>query len=144
MFVVPVMSTTELEAFLESDFPEIGSLGVRVEQVDDRSITVRLPANAGNLRPGGTISGPAMMTLVDVGMYLLLLAQIGPVALAVTTSLNIDFLRKPPLGDLLGEGELLKLGKRIAVGDFRIRGAGGGPVVARASVTYSIPPAGSA
>lgn len=138
---MPVMSIVELEAFLKAEFPEIGGLGVRVERVDERSITVRLPANANNLRPGGTISGPSMMTLVDLGMYLLLLAQIGPVALAVTTNLNIDFLRKPPMGDLLAEGELLKLGKRIAVGDFRLRGAEGGPIVAHASVTYSIPPA---
>jgi len=134
------MTIAELEAFLKREFPEIRGLGVRVERVDEGSILVRLPANAGNLRPGGTISGPSMMTLVDLAMYLLLLAQIGPVALAVTTSLNIDFLRKPPLGDLLAEGELLKLGKRMAIGDFRLRGASGGPVVARASVTYSIPP----
>jgi uncharacterized protein (TIGR00369 family) len=134
------MSIDELHAFLEREFPEIGWMGVQIERVDQRGIAVRLPANPQNLRPGGTISGPAMMSLVDLGMYCLLLAQIGPVPLAVTTNLNIDFLRKPPPGDLRAEGELLKLGKRMAVGDFRVYGVGGGEPVARASLTYSIPP----
>ena len=134
------MSIEELHAFLEREFPEIGWMGVRIERVDRRRITVRLPAEPRNLRPGGTISGPAMMSLVDLGMYLLVLAQIGPVPLAVTTNLNIDFLRKPPPGELRAEGELLKLGKRIAVGDFRIFGVEGEEPVARASLTYSIPP----
>ena len=134
------MSIEELHVFLEREFPEIGWMGVRVERVDERRISVRLPAHPSNLRPGGTISGPAMMTLVDLGMDLLVLAQIGPVPLAVTTNLNIDFLRKPPPGELRAEGELLKLGRRMAVGEFRIYGAGGREAVARASLTYSIPP----
>jgi uncharacterized protein (TIGR00369 family) len=134
------MSIPDLEAFLAREFPEIERLGARIESVDRRRIALHLPAQARNLRPGGTISGPAMMSLVDLGMYLLVLAQIGPVALAVTTNLNIDFLRKPPHGDLKAVGELLKLGRRIAVGDFRIYGLNDMEPVARASVTYSIPP----
>ncbi len=134
------MSIGELNAFLEREFPEIGWMGIEIRRVDRRSITLGMPAQPRNLRPGGTISGPAMMSLVDLGMYLLVLAQIGPVPLAVTTNLNIDFLRKPPPGDLRAEGELLKLGRRIAVGDFRIYGAEGDEPVARASLTYSIPP----
>lgn len=133
------MSIEELSVFLEREFPEIGWMGVQILQVDRRRITLRLPAQPRNLRPGGTISGPAMMSLVDLGMYLLVLAQIGPVPLAVTTNLNIDFLRKPPPGDLRAEGELLKLGKRMAVGDFRVYGAEDAEPVARASLTYSIP-----
>ncbi len=136
------MSIPELNEFLAREFPEIGWLGVRIDNVAKDRIELYLPAQPRNLRPGGTISGPAMMSLVDVGMYLLILAHIGPVALAVTTNLNIDFLRKPPHGDLRAEGELLKLGKRIAVGDFRIYGVGMPQPVARASLTYSIPPAG--
>ena len=94
----------------------------------------------GNLRPGGTISGPTLMAMVDFGFYLLLLARLGPVALAVTTNLNINFMRKPEPGDLLGEGRLLKLGRTLAVGDFTIWSEGKKDPVAHATVTYSIPP----
>lgn len=134
------MSIAELEAFVEREFPEILPLGARIEDVDDRSIRLRLPANSANLRPGGTISGPTMFALADVGMWLLVLAQIGPQALAVTTSVTMNFLRKPPHGDLIAEGELLKLGQRLAVGHFRVHAADNVDVVADASLTYSIPP----
>ena len=93
-----------------------------------------------HLRPGGTISGPTLMAMVDCGFYLLLLSRLGPVALAVTTNLNINFMRKPEPGDLLGEGRLLKLGKTLAVGDFTIWSERLEDPVAHATVTYAIPP----
>ena len=86
------------------------------------------------------MSGPTLMAMVDCGFYLLLLARLGPVAMAVTTNLNINFMRKPEPGDLVGEGRLLKLGKTLAVGDFTIWSEGEKDPVAHATVTYAIPP----
>ena len=92
-----------------------------------------------DLRPGGTVSGPAMMALADLAMYVLLLAHIGPVALALTTSFNINFLRKPAAGEIRAEARLLKLGRRLAVGEIHLHSAGIAEPVAHATATYSIP-----
>ena len=91
------------------------------------------------LRPGGTISGPAMFGLADVALYGAVLSMIGPVALAVTTNMNINFLRKPAPKDLLAEARILKLGKRLAVGEVTIWSEGEEEPVAHATGTYSIP-----
>ena len=136
------MSAPDLQAFLAREFPDIDRLGILVERVDERSITLRLPAELAMIRPGGTISGPTMFSLADVTVWLLILAQIGPVALAVTTSVGMNFLRKPPPGDLVAEGELLKLGRRLAIGHVRLHAEGSRDLVADASITYSIPPRG--
>jgi uncharacterized protein (TIGR00369 family) len=96
-----------------------------------------------HLRPGGTVSGPALMTIADTAMYYLVLGMIGPVALALTTNLNINFLRAPKLADVIAEAEMLKLGKRLAVGQVTIYSEGSEDPVAHATVTYSIPPAAS-
>jgi uncharacterized protein (TIGR00369 family) len=94
-----------------------------------------------HLRPGGTVSGPAMFALADVSIYLAILAMIGPKALAVTTSCSVDFMRKPAAhANLRAEARLLKLGKVLAVGDVMIYSEGHDAPVARASMTYSIPP----
>lgn len=134
------LTVAELENFLEEEFPQIAPMGVQILEITERRIAVRLPASAANLRPGGTISGPAMMSLTDVAMYLMVLAHIGPEALAVTTSVTMNFLRRPPPGDLVAHGDLLKLGRRLAVGHFLLRGEDHGELVADASLTYSIPP----
>ena len=133
---MPVMSPAELMAFLEEHFPQAAHLGLAIEHLDERTIRLRLPTHERHLRPGGTISGPTLMWLVDCGFYLLILGQLGPVALAVTTNLNINFMRKPEPADLVGEGRLLTL----AVGDFTIYSAGKPEPVAHATVTYAIPP----
>ena len=137
---MPVMTPADLHRFLEEEFPQAPP-GFSVESVDDTTIRVRQRTGDRHLRPGGTISGPTLMAMVDCGFYLLLLARLGPVALAVTTNLNINFMRKPEPGDLLGEGRLLKLGKTLAVGDFTIWNDGQKEPAAHATVTYSIPPA---
>jgi acyl-coenzyme A thioesterase PaaI-like protein len=94
-----------------------------------------------HLRPGGTVSGPTIFGLADFAFYFALLARIGPVALAVTTSAAVDFMRKPQPGrDLLAEVRLLKLGRVLAVGDVMVRSEGSDDPVARISMTYSIPP----
>ena len=92
-----------------------------------------------HIRPGGTISGPAMMSLADLALYVAILAQLGPVALAVTTNLNFNFMRKPAQRDLIAECRLLKLGRTLAVGDVAIRSDGEGEMVCHATGTYAIP-----
>jgi len=138
--VMPVMSPADLLKFLDEHFPQAAHLGLAIDHLDDEKIRVRLPTHERHLRPGGTISGPTLMWLVDCGFYLLLLGRLGPVALAVTTNLNINFMRKPEPADLIGEGRLMKLGKTLAVGDFTIWSAGVKEPVAHATVTYAIPP----
>lgn len=134
------MDVPALGAFMAEAFPQVAD-DFRIEAVGPGTITVRLLTAERHLRPGGTISGPTMFALADVAVYLAILARIGPVALAVTTSASIDFLRKPASGrDLIGEGRLLKLGRVLAVGDVLIRSDGSADIVARASATYSIPP----
>ncbi len=134
------MNGQELEAFLYEEFPQIRSMDCKVLHVDAESIEITMQAKEEHLRPGGTVSGPTMMSLVDLAMYLLVLAQIGPVALAVTTNLNINFLRKPEPGDLIVKGRLLKLGKTLASGDFTLHSKGVNGPVAHATSTYAIPP----
>ena len=134
------MSVAELTAFLAREFPQVRDDFI-VEHVAAGEIRIRMPVAEHNLRPGGTVSGPSMFALADVTIYLALLAMIGPQALAVTTNCSIDFMRKPPAGtDLLAEGRILKLGRVLAVGDVLIRADGKPEPVARASLTYSIPP----
>ncbi|MEP9353450.1 PaaI family thioesterase [Xanthobacter sp. KR7-65] len=136
-----VMSVKELTAFLVREFPQAFGPGRphHVERVGRNTATVRLDADESHLRPGGTISGPAMMTLSDVAVYVALLGQIGPVPLAVTTNLSINFLRKPAPGPLFADARLIKLGKRLAVGEVGLRGPGDDELVAHCVATYSIP-----
>ena len=136
---MPVMTIDELHRFLKEEFPQAPP-DIRIEHLEDGLIRVRQSTGARNLRPGGTISGPTLMAMVDCGFYLLLLGRLGRVALAVTTNLNINFMRKPEPVDLIGEGRLLKLGRALAVGDFTIWSDGLKDPVAHATVTYSIPP----
>ena len=137
----PVMSVEDIESFIDRDFPEVHTHGrvFFVEAVRPGEVDMRLDANETHLRPGGTISGPAMMTLADLGAYAVILAHIGPVALAVTTNLNINFLRKPAPGPLRCTARLIKLGKRLAVTDCSLTSSGVDGMVAHATLTYSIP-----
>jgi uncharacterized protein (TIGR00369 family) len=137
-----VMTIPELEGFLAAEFPQAffpGS-GLSIEALWDGGCRVRQAFREVSLRPGGTISGPTMMALADIAMYVALLAAIGPVPLAVTINLNINFLRKPARCDLVAEARLLKLGKRLAVGEVTIRSDGEEEPVAHVTSTYSIPP----
>ena len=137
----PVMSVEEIERFLDEVFPQLhhGGRTIVIESVGPMNAQLRLMAHERHLRPGGTISGPAMFTLADVGMYVAILAHIGREALAVTTNLNINFLRKPPAGDVIVQCRLLKLGKRLAVGEATLFAEGAQEPVAHAVATYSIP-----
>ncbi|MBP8932614.1 MAG: PaaI family thioesterase [Paracoccus sp.] len=136
------MDCVTLNGFLDRVFPQISDQ-VRVESVDAQMLVARLRVDDRHLRPGGTVSGPAMFALADVTIYLAILARIGEVALAVTTNASVDFMRKPEAGrDLLAECRILKLGRVLAVGDVLIRSDGVDQPVARCSMTYSIPPKG--
>ena len=133
------LSATEVEAYLAEIFPQVA--GYLIEQAGADGARVRLAVAERHLRPGGTVSGPTMFELADLAMYAAVLSRIGPVALTVTTGANIDFMRKPAAGrDLLAECRLLKLGSVLAVGDVLIRSEGAAEPVARAALTYSIPP----
>lgn len=142
MELTPVMDPEALNRFLETDFPQLHTDGkvFEVMAVGPGTVTLRLTPNERHLRPGGTISGPTLFALADVGAWCAVLAHIGPVALAVTTNLNINFLRKPAPGPLSCTCRLLKLGKRLAVVDASIFDADGEELVAHATATYSIPP----
>lgn len=135
----PKMSARELELFLYSHFPDMQPGEIRVEEVGEMTARVRRRIEDHHLRPGGTVSGPTLMALADTAMYMALLAMIGPVALAVTSSLSIHFLRKPQRVDCIAEARLLKLGRNLAVGEVSIFSDGAPDLVAHATVTYSIP-----
>jgi len=132
-----LMTVDELNDLMCREFPQSQTI---LEAISSRSSRVRIPVNVSHLRPGGTVSGPTMMSLADTAMYLALLGEIGPVLLAVTTNLNIHFVRKPePERDLIGECSIFKLGKKLAVGEVKIFSEGIDGVVAHATCTYSIP-----
>ena len=134
------MDKDALTQFLASDFSQVDGM-FTIESVGEMEAVIRLNVGEEHLRPGGTVSGPSMFALADVSVYLAILAMIGPKALSVTTNCSIDFMRKPEAGrDLLCHVRLLKLGRVLAVGDCLLFSEGSDQAVARASLTYSIPP----
>ncbi|MEA2928253.1 MAG: hypothetical protein QOG38_681 [Hyphomicrobiales bacterium] len=137
-----VMSAAEVRQLLEREFSQAfhRDSGNTIEDAWHGGCRIRRKFSARMLRPGGTISGPTMMAMTDFAMYVAILASIGPVPLAVTTNLNINFLRKPAQRDLIAEARLMKLGKRLAVGEVLIWSDGEEEMVAHATSTYSIPP----
>lgn len=129
---------TDISEFLARDFPQCKCT---VDAVGDRSATVRHPVGHDELRPGGTVSGPVLMAVADVGLYVAILGTIGMVPLTVTTSFNINFLRKPSAqSDILAVCRLLKVGQSLVVGEATLYSEGGAEAVAHAVGTYSIPP----
>lgn len=128
---------SELSAFLAKEFPQTPCT---VEALGDKSATIRHPVGVAELRPGGTVSGPVMMAVADVALYVAILGEIGIVPLAVTTNLSINFLRKPA-GDraIIGVCKLMKVGKSLAVGEVSLYSEGLDDPVAHVVGTYSIP-----
>ncbi|MDF3061021.1 MAG: hotdog fold thioesterase [Microvirga sp.] len=135
------MSVDEVEDLLAREFPQLhhGGRSYRVEAVGPLFARVRMEYQDRHIRPGGTISGPSMMALADLALYVAVLASIGPVPLAVTTSLTFNFLRKPGRRDMLAECRLMKLGKRLAVGEVALRSEGDSEIVCHATGTYALP-----
>jgi uncharacterized protein (TIGR00369 family) len=135
-----VLTPDDLHRFIAERFPQAVGFA-RVVTVGGGALTLELEAGEHHLRPGGTVSGPTLMTMADTAMYFLVLSLVGPVALAVTTNLNINFLRRPPPGTLLATARLLKRGQRLVVGEVAIHGPGAAAApVAHATVTYALPP----
>ena len=133
-----VMTTEEVQSFLDKVFEQ--AMHIRIEAIGPGTARCRLPFDARHLRPGGTVSGPSMFQLADCALYAMILGTLGPVALAVTTNLNINFLRKPGPRDLFGECRALKFGSRLVVGEVALFSEGDPEMVAHATGTYSLPP----
>ena len=135
------MTVAELDAFLRAELPQVfGRDDITIERADGVSCLLRQRYSDLMLRPGGTISGPTLMMLADCAMYVVLLSAIGPVGLAVTTNLNINFLRKGAPGhDIQAAAKILKLGKRLAVGEVALMSAASPDLIAHVTATYSIP-----
>lgn len=135
------LSVPEFQNLIDQELPLVRLFGIQTESIADGGAVLRMRFNPDLIRPGGTIAGPALMALADATLYAVVLGMIGRVELAVTTSLNINFLRKPPPADVIAEGRILKLGKRLAVGEVLLLSAELEEAVAHVTGTYSIPPA---
>ena len=132
------ISRVEFNQIIENELPWATDAGMQLQNIEAGKAVMKLPYHQRSVRPGGSISGPHMMMLADACMYAVVLSMIGKVELAVTTSFNINFLRKPSESDLIAEGEIIKLGKRLAVMEVSIFSQQN--IVAHATGTYSIPP----
>ena len=137
----PAMNADEIAKLLRDEFPQFfhPGRGLSIESVDYGNIRVKRRFQEDSIRPGGTISGPAMMELADFAMYVAVFSVAGPIPMAVTTNLNINFLRKPGRTDLVADAKLLKVGKRLVVGEVAIYSDGECDPVAHVTSTYSIP-----
>ena len=139
---VLLMSAEEFGTILDERLPFAQLMGLSVDSFAQDHVLMRAVYSERFLRPGGTVAGPIMMGLADAAVYALVLSRIGAVELAVTTQLSINFLRKPTPGDVLARASMLKLGKRLAVGEVILYSEAMGieHAVAHATATYSIPP----
>lgn len=134
------LTRAEMSDFLDEVFPQVRGM-FEIDRMDADLVVMRLRADDRHLRPGGTVSGPAMFSLADVAAYVATMARIGREALTVTTHCSIDFMRKPAAGvDLIAEARLLKIGRALSVTDVLLFSEGHDAPVAHASLTYSIPP----
>ena len=134
-----MVTKEQLQAFMAAEFPQTKCVVVEVGQ---DTATIRHAVGPEELRPGGTVAGPVLMAVADVALYVALLGRIGIVPLAVTTSLSVNFLRKPSADQaILGVCRLLKVGRALAVGEVALYSEGSAEPVAHAVGTYSIPPA---
>ncbi len=138
----PVLTAAQVNALMATVFPQLNESSAAYEAIDvfPGGCIVRLNANERHLRPGGTVSGPALFTLADIGGYVCVLSHAGPDALSVTTNLNINFVRKAEAGPIDGHCRILKLGKNLMVFDIDIVAGPDGQTIAHATGTYSIPP----
>lgn len=136
----PHITIEEFDAICAAEGGMVEHYGFVTDHIGFGEARVRMPIDHAHIRAGGTVSGPAMMALGDFAVYALVMGMIGPARLAVTTSLNVNFLRRPAAVDILAEATILKLGKRLAVGAVNIHSLGDDDPVAHLTATYSIPP----
>lgn len=138
MPTMPILSVEQIQSFLLQEFPQNT---VTIDSLSEQGAWLRQKIDQSHLRPGGTVSGPVLMTVADIAMYVALLAEIGIVPLAVTTNLTINFLRKPSAqADILAHCHLLKVGKTLAIGEVSLYSEGQTDAVAHVVCTYAIPP----
>ncbi len=135
-----MITVAAFEAILREKLPFAQALAAEIVALDPERTVLRMPYKSDFLRPGGTIGGPLLMALADIALYGAVMAALGPVEEAVTTSLTINFLRRPPPADVTAEARLIKLGRRLAVGTVELFSAGEAEMVAHVTGTYSIPP----
>lgn len=140
----PALSAEQIEELLAKEFSQafFEGCGLSIDRVRYGECRVRRDYSDKSIRPGGTISGPTMMELADFAMYVAVFSAYGPVPLAVTTNLSINFLRKPAKSGLIADARLMKIGKRLAVGEVMIFSEGVSEPVAHVTSTYSIPARG--
>lgn len=130
----------QIQALLRQHFPQVTD-EISIDHLHEDNAQIRLHTLDKHLRPGGTVSGPAMFLLADVAAYIAILSRVGARTQAVTTSANIDFLRKPKAqADILAQTRVLKIGTQLAVVDVLLYSEGETAAVARAAMTYSLPP----
>lgn len=135
-----LISIEEFQRLTDAHLPLAAALGMRIEKLDAGKATARLPHDDRHLRPGGTVAGPLMMALADFVMYAVVLSLIGPQRhQTVTVNLNINFLSRPEPRDLLAEGRIVKLGRRLAFGEVMLHSDGRPDPVAHVTASYSIP-----
>jgi uncharacterized protein (TIGR00369 family) len=139
--VTNALDAATIEKLLDTRFPQIHANGRHViEEVTPQATRVRLQADGRNVRPGGTISGPAMFTLADFSVYVAIIGRLGETGIdAVTTNMNISFLAKPEAGDIVCRVRLLRVGRKLAVADAELTTHATGRIVARATATYALP-----
>lgn len=138
---MPGITVEAFNDLITAEIPLAEQFGFRAEAIGDGAARVRMPFHEAFVRPGGTVSGPALMALTDYGMYAAVLGAIGHVPLAVTTNLNINFMRRPEPADIVADCRVMKLGSRLAVIEVTLFSDGVAAPVAHATGTYSIPPA---
>jgi uncharacterized protein (TIGR00369 family) len=138
-----ILTLYDIDAFLRRDFPQLYVHGkvFSVIALGHGTCRMKMAYHESQLRPGGTISGPSMMALADVALYVALLGAIGVVPLAVTTNFSINFLKKPEPCPVIVDCRYLKIGKRLAVGEANLFSEGDDGLVAHVTATYSIPAA---
>jgi len=134
------LSAKDIETRIREWVPMAEDIDLRIETVRDCYAKIRIPFLEKSIRPGGSISGPVMMTAADTAMYAAILATLGEVAMAVTSNLNINFLQRPSQSDLVAEATIIKLGRRIAFCEVGISSDGSDELVAHATGSYSLPP----
>jgi uncharacterized protein (TIGR00369 family) len=137
---MPKISIAQFNALTAEALPLAAQFGFKVDKIERGHVVARVPFAQNLTRPGGTIAGPVLMGLADYTMYAIVMSMIGPIAGTVTTSLNINFLRRPGGADIVADGRILKLGKRLAVSEVTLFSNGEPEPVAHVTGTYSIPP----
>ena len=134
------LQAKQVQELIRNWIPMAEDIDLRVESISDHSALVRIPFDHKNKRPGGSVSGPVLMAAGDTAMYAAILGALGEVAMAVTSNLNINFMQRPGEVDILAEGKILKLGKRIAYCEVEIYTSESRELVAHVTGSYALPP----